>query len=1004
MSTRESSLVSRTPDTERGTFDSPNSYVYVHTPMANINTSVGLKSTVNTTLAEEMDSSYQQQTEQQHQEQHRQQYQQPHEQYQQHEKYRQPQQPLLPHRHQQQHHQFKPVNNQSSLAQEVRFDYDNSPPALKDKTVPFQPAAHQAKDQSHGFGFNTEESSQTYPHQEKPGTRTVSSPVGTTSKYGKTPDPPLAEVNWRDRSVSHGSGYGRGSYLRGSATHHSQPFAPPNRYYPPGYYLSPANRWNPKFRSRNSASASTEFLATLTSNVRKQPATTHQFTRNRFSALSSLYKVNNDENHHRMSESDRQLGSNIGSIGDGRFGAGPTSSVPSAPTLINPDAPVFIPRRPGPGMTHNESEASGFNQPQPSGPAYHADTLASHLGTFSLDPGPTSTAQALGAVPPFPAQQPPFPAHQAPFSHHASAPFFRPLASVPETAVVPASSSSSSAALVHQAPHDPSKPFFFRPMECRTHRRLSELEAYDLMIKGFSPNYKGNPDLDRNRSATISEDMNCSLFLVGLPPTVTTHELLQGVRNVGRVYATHINPPEPEKGHEQAAAKVVFFERAAAGTYPSRVLCHVHLVPKRMPMRLFIGPSKRLDVPLGYPQHASEKRFYHMATTTGFRLPTYPPPQHPIRVTWNRIRSAEVDPTGLKSRVLLISGPPSIVNEEHLRAYFDRKLIYQVDEIIVHHPGAAGPALPAPPTLPLLGPARPATLSGSGGFVPGFNNNPGGSGGFFPGSAGSGGLVPGDNNSGGVGPGVSVAGHSNTSSGSGGIVPGFNNPSGDFSGVSGGSGGMIPGFNNNFGGGSSGVLVAGHSNNSSGSGGLIPGDNNNGGPSSFVPGHSKNNSSGGGNSSVFGQLKGDRALIEFRFGSYRCQSEAARMALVREFREYGVLCEFGKDPCDRVEEKEEKGKGKEQQQQEEEMSGGGGGFGGGFGGVLAAGGVGFDGAGFGGEAVAGGAGVGVGGFGSLFTPAGANATAMTPAGSFFQSRAQSESVRALWGEEEREEA
>ncbi|KAK0745013.1 hypothetical protein B0T21DRAFT_326029 [Apiosordaria backusii] len=361
-------------------------------------------------------------------------------------------------------------------------------------------------------------------------------------------------------------------------------------------------------------------------------------------------------------------------------------------------------------------------------------------------------------------------------------------------------------------------------MECRTHRRISELEAYDLMIKGFSPNYKGNPDLDRNRSATIPEDQNCSLFLVGLPPNITTHELLEGVRDIGRVYATHINPPEPDKGHELSAAKLVFFERKAA------------------------------------------ERFHHLATTTGFRLPSYPSLQHHIRVTWNRIRSAEADATGQKSRVLLISGPPSIVNEEHLCAYFDKKLIYQVDEII---------------------------------------------------------------------------------------------------------------------------------------------------------------------------LKGDRALIEFRFGSYRCQSEAARMALVREFREYGVLCEFGKDPCDRqdkekgVEDKKEggmmieqgvgEGEGEnvvspaltvtaESYRQGNTNVGGSGGDGG-----LVGGGVAGAGAGGGGllshpysyfryeagemppQQQGGGGGGGVGGVGSVFTPgAGAHQTATTPAGSFFQSQAQSGSVRGLW--------
>jgi hypothetical protein len=36
-----------------------------------------------------------------------------------------------------------------------------------------------------------------------------------------------------------------------------------------------------------------------------------------------------------------------------------------------------------------------------------------------------------------------------------------------------------------------------------------------------------------------------------------------------------------------------------------------------------------------------------------------------------------------------------------------------------------------------------------------------------------------------------------------------------------------------------------------------------------------------------------RVLVEFRFGSFRCQAEAARMALMREFREVGVVCEYG---------------------------------------------------------------------------------------------------------------
>ncbi|KAB5532568.1 hypothetical protein GE09DRAFT_1251374 [Coniochaeta sp. 2T2.1] len=44
--------------------------------------------------------------------------------------------------------------------------------------------------------------------------------------------------------------------------------------------------------------------------------------------------------------------------------------------------------------------------------------------------------------------------------------------------------------------------------------------------------------------------------------------------------------------------------------------------------------------------------------------------------------------------------------------------------------------------------------------------------------------------------------------------------------------------------------------------------------------------------------KGDRRLIEYRFGSFRCQAESAKMALGREMEAQGVQVWFGPDPCD----------------------------------------------------------------------------------------------------------
>ncbi|KAL2200720.1 hypothetical protein P885DRAFT_28106 [Corynascus similis CBS 632.67] len=169
------------------------------------------------------------------------------------------------------------------------------------------------------------------------------------------------------------------------------------------------------------------------------------------------------------------------------------------------------------------------------------------------------------------------------------------------------------------------------------HPRTQE-EVHALLLRGFSPNYRGDPELARNQSATIPPEANCSLFIVGLAPDLTTHEFLSGIRNIGRVYATHINPPDPGRGHTQSAAKLIFFERASA------------------------------------------ERFFARYCLTGYATPRNPDLR--ARVTWNRVRSAEVDTGGTRSRVLLVSGPRKIVNETFLFSYLDGKLVYQVDEVL----------------------------------------------------------------------------------------------------------------------------------------------------------------------------------------------------------------------------------------------------------------------------------------------------------------------------------
>ena len=197
------------------------------------------------------------------------------------------------------------------------------------------------------------------------------------------------------------------------------------------------------------------------------------------------------------------------------------------------------------------------------------------------------------------------------------------------------------------------QPKIFRPMETKLGFRLmpisgnlppqpsssspNETAAYQRMLAGFSPNYRGNINLARNRSAAIPSTENCSLFVTGLPPTITVRQLLAAVRDTGRVYATHLNEPEPDKGHPTCAAKLVFFERRAA------------------------------------------ERFYDRHLLAGLRVEEYP--GYVGKVVWNRVKTAAPDLPRHYTRVLMISGPAALVNPEFLTSYFTSKLEFEVDEI-----------------------------------------------------------------------------------------------------------------------------------------------------------------------------------------------------------------------------------------------------------------------------------------------------------------------------------
>ncbi|KAJ9161882.1 hypothetical protein NKR19_g1794 [Coniochaeta hoffmannii] len=147
-----------------------------------------------------------------------------------------------------------------------------------------------------------------------------------------------------------------------------------------------------------------------------------------------------------------------------------------------------------------------------------------------------------------------------------------------------------------------------------------------------------NIHVAKSRSADIPDHQNCSLFILNLPPNSTVTEILGTVRDTGRVFATHINPPEPGKDHNTCAAKLTFFGRRAAETFYNR----------------HAGSGLRICGRDGYVG----------------------------RIRWNRVKAAESTAPADHTRVLMISGPRRLVNPVWLTEYFNSKVLFSVDAIV----------------------------------------------------------------------------------------------------------------------------------------------------------------------------------------------------------------------------------------------------------------------------------------------------------------------------------
>ncbi|KAI0541044.1 hypothetical protein GGR58DRAFT_457712 [Xylaria digitata] len=83
---------------------------------------------------------------------------------------------------------------------------------------------------------------------------------------------------------------------------------------------------------------------------------------------------------------------------------------------------------------------------------------------------------------------------------------------------------------------------------------------------GNSQAYQGNIRLSRNICAAIPEELNCRLWITGLPSDCTVHRLLGHIRGIGPVYACHINKPTTTGSRiwQTSAASLTFFTADAA--------------------------------------------------------------------------------------------------------------------------------------------------------------------------------------------------------------------------------------------------------------------------------------------------------------------------------------------------------------------------------------------------------------------------------------------------------
>lgn len=148
----------------------------------------------------------------------------------------------------------------------------------------------------------------------------------------------------------------------------------------------------------------------------------------------------------------------------------------------------------------------------------------------------------------------------------------------------------------------------------------------------FSPRYHGRHVASNASADHLTDEQNCAVFIRGLPPDVTYHELLGSIPRVGRVWRCFINGPTAQ--HATSAAKLVFYHPRSAAA----LLAH--------------ASSPGLTV----------RRRYRASAC------------------YNRIKSPRDACARYTSRVVMVTGHWRVVNPEALTDLFRRHFSFELDE------------------------------------------------------------------------------------------------------------------------------------------------------------------------------------------------------------------------------------------------------------------------------------------------------------------------------------